>query len=139
MTPDQAHALQQTMLNTELYGHLRAKQEALNIAGTMPRVRTKQPEGDDVYFGKARIEQQEQELAAAHLALKEAQDITKEWQAAMEAWKDLAQTLRDEIKACPNHEAHVFGKDQEARTQKFHSKENGKRVELGLKSRYAKE
>lgn len=66
-------------------------------------------------------------------ALKEAQDITKEWQAAMEAWKDLAQTLRDEIKACPNHEAHVFGKDLQARTTRKVSTENNKRVALGLK------
>ena len=66
-------------------------------------------------------------------ALKEAHELTKEWVASMEAWRDLAQTLRDEIKACPNHEAHTFGKDDLARRNRFGNVEDKKRVGLGLK------
>lgn len=137
MTPDQTHALGQTMLNTELYGLVRAKQEALNIAGSMPKPRVKERDSDDVQFGKLRIQQLEQEREAAYQALREAQEITKEWQSAMEAWRDLAQTLRDEVKACPNHEAHKFGKDDTARAKRFNNHEDDGRAKRGLKPLYA--
>ena len=68
-------------------------------------------------------------------ALKEAHELTKEWVASMEAWRDLAQTLRDEIKACPNHEAHTFGKDKVARDIQLNTFKEKKRVESGLKPR----
>jgi hypothetical protein len=56
----------------------------------------------------------------------------------MEAWKDLAITLREEIKACPNHEAHQFGKNVEAVREKFGSKEDEERVKRNLKPKYKK-
>jgi transposase len=135
MTPDQVHALGQTMLNTELHGLVRAKQEALNIANSMPKPRVKERDSDDVQFGKLRIEALEREKEAAYQALREAQEITKEWQSAMEAWRDLAQTLRDEVKACPNHEAHKFGKDDTARIKRFNNHEDDGRAKRGLKPR----
>ncbi|TXH01901.1 MAG: hypothetical protein E6R09_05695 [Rhodocyclaceae bacterium] len=137
MTPDQTHALGQTMLNTELHGLVRAKQEALNIANSMPRPRVKERDSDDVHFGKLRIEALEREKEAAYQALREAQEITKEWQSAMEAWRDLAQTLRDEVKACPNHEAHKFGKDDTARAKRFNNHEDDGRAKRGLKPLYS--
>ena len=136
MTPDQTHALGQTMLNTELHGLVRAKQEALNIANSMPRPRVKERDGDDVHFGKLRIEALEREKEAAYQALREAQEITKEWQSAMEAWRDLAQTLRNEVKACPNHEAHQFGKDIEAVRAKVNASEDQARTKHGLPAKY---
>lgn len=136
MTPDQTHALGQTMLNTELHGLVRAKQEALNIANSMPRPRVKERDSDDVHFGKLRIEALEREKEAAYQALREAQEITKEWQSAMEAWRDLAQTLRNEVKACPNHEAHQFGKDLEAVRAKVNASEDQARTKHGLPAKY---
>lgn len=76
------------------------------------------------------------ERDAAFEALREAQEITKEWQSAMEAWRDLAQTLRDEVKACPNHEAHKFGKDIEAVRGKVRSSEDAARTKHGLPAKY---
>lgn len=139
MTPDQTHALGQTMLNTELHGLVRAKQEALNIANSMPRPRVKERDSDDVHFGKLRIEALEREKEDAYQALREAQEITKEWQSAMEAWRDLAQTLRDEVKACPNHEAHKFGKDEQARRTLIAQAEDSARVKRGLKPKYSEQ
>ena len=75
-------------------------------------------------------------LAATELALKEAQDLVLDWQSAMEAWKDLAQTLRDEIKACPNHEAHGFGKDQNARNIRIRTVEDEARASKKLAPKY---
>ena len=66
-------------------------------------------------------------------ALDEANDLVMEWQAAMEAWKDLAQVLRDEIKACPNHEAHGFGKDADARNHRRNSTEDASRISRNLR------
>jgi hypothetical protein len=86
------------------------------------------PEGN---VGAMRILAQERNEAIQ--ALNEAQELVKEWQSAMEAWRDLAQTLRDEIKACPNHEAHKFGKDDKARAARKIETENKARVSLGLK------
>lgn len=129
-------ALGQQAQNIELLKLVQAKQEALNIAGGMPKPRHKERDSDDVQFGKLRIEALEREKEAAYQALREAQEITKEWQAAMEAWRDLAQTLRDEVKACPNHEAHKFGKDIEAVRGKIRSNEDAARVKHGLPAKY---
>jgi hypothetical protein len=76
------------------------------------------------------------QLAATQLALKESQELVLDWQSAMEAWKDLAQVLRDEIKECPNHEAHGFGKNQVARQQRILTKEDEARVSRKLTPRY---
>ncbi len=131
----QQSALGQQAQNIALLDLVSAKQEALNIANSMPKPRHKEPEGDNVFFGKLRIEELEREKAAAYQALKEAQEITKEWQSAMDAWRDLAQALRDEVKACPNHEAHQFGKDDSARRKFIGNAEDSSRVKRGLKPR----
>lgn len=62
----------------------------------------------------------------------EAVQIANEWRAAADAWKHLAQTLRDETKACPNHEAHKIGQDDNARAKLKVNFENMRRLELGL-------
>lgn len=67
----------------------------------------------------------------------EAVQLVKEWQAAMEAWRDLALALRDEIKACQNCEAHKFGKDADAIDHHRRRKEDDVRVSRGLKTRYS--
>lgn len=77
------------------------------------------------------------QLAATQAALKAANELVLDWQSAMEAWKDLAQVLRDEIKACPNHEAHGFGKDQEARGIRIRTKEDEVRVSLKLAPKHS--
>lgn len=77
----------------------------------------------------------QEELARAQAALAQANELVADWQSAMEAWKDLAITLREEIKACPNHEAHKFGKDDNARFEHFTKKENEERVKRKLKPR----
>lgn len=77
------------------------------------------------------------QLAATQQALKESQELVLDWQSAMEAWKDLAQVLRDEIKACPNHEAHGFGKDQEARQIQFRTTEDTARVSKKLAPKWS--
>ena len=79
-----------------------------------------------------------EELARAKAALAQANELVADWQSAMEAWKDLAITLREEIKACPNHEAHKFGKDDEARTKLLHTKEDEARVKRKLKPKHSK-
>ncbi len=73
-----------------------------------------------------RIEQAEEALARATA-------LNADWQSAMEAWKDLAVTLREEIKACPNQDAHTFGKDKDARVKHFNEKETAERAKRGLK------
>lgn len=132
----QQAALGQQAQNIELLKLVQAKQEALNIAGSMPKPRHKERDSDDVHFGKLRIEALEREKEAAYQALREAQEITKEWQSAMEAWRDLAQTLRNEVKACPNHEAHKFGKDIEAVRAKVNASEDQARTKHGLPAKY---
>ncbi len=72
-------------------------------------------------------------------ALVAANESVADWQSAMFAWKDLAQALRDEIKECPNAEAHKFGKNQQARSVRFSVKEDGERVSRNLKTRYTPE
>ncbi len=76
------------------------------------------------------------ERNAALQALQEAQELVKDWQSAMEAWRDLAQTLRDEIKACPNHDAHKFGQNKEATDHQRRNKEDATRVSKGLSLKY---
>jgi len=132
----QQAALGQQAQNIELLKLVQAKQEALNIAGGMPKPRHKERDSDDVQFGKLRIEALEREKEAAYQALREAQEITKEWQSAMEAWRDLAKTLRDEVKACPNHEAHKFGKDDAARAKHIRGAEDMAREKHGLPAKY---
>jgi hypothetical protein len=72
-------------------------------------------------------------------ALDEANDLVMEWQAAMEAWKDLAQVLRDEIKACPNHEAHEFGKNLPAVRARINANEDTARSNRNLPLKYTPE
>ena len=122
--------------NIALLGLVRAKQEGLNIANSLPKAHVQEHDSDDVHFGKLRIEELEREKEAAYQALREAQEITKEWQSAMEAWRDLAQTLRNEVKACPNHEAHQFGKDIEAVRAKVNASEDQARTKHGLPAKY---
>lgn len=78
----------------------------------------------------------QKELARAQAALAQANELVADWQSAMEAWKDLAITLREEIKACPNHEAHKFGKDGKQVNERFHKKEDEARVKRKLKPKY---
>lgn len=125
--------------NIALLGLVSAKQEGLNIANSFPKSNRAQPESENVQFGKWRIEQLEIENEVAQRALKEANDLVKDWQSAMEAWRDLAQTLRNEIKACPNHEAHKFGQDDKARANRANSFEDKKRLEFGLPAKYTPE
>ncbi|MDI9331177.1 MAG: hypothetical protein QM527_07690 [Alphaproteobacteria bacterium] len=79
------------------------------------------------------------QLDEAKAALARANALVADWQSAMEAWKDLAVTLRDEIKACPNHEAHKFGKDDAARRKRADEKEDSERRKRGLKPKYTPE
>ena len=69
----------------------------------------------------------------------EAVQLVKEWQAAMEAWRDLALALRDEIKTCQNYEAHKFGKDADAMNRLRRNKEDDIRASKGLPTRYRNE
>ena len=87
----------------------------------------------------ARIADLEERIADAERALAQANALVDDWSSAMEAWKDLAVTLREEIKACPNQEAHTFGKDDAARFKQFSSKENSERRKRGLKPKYTPE
>jgi F0F1-type ATP synthase membrane subunit b/b' len=105
---------------TELNGALRTSKQMLAN------------ELDAAQDTEARLRRQ---LRAAQAALAEANSTCKEWQASMEAWRDLSKTLRDEIKACPNEEAHHFGKNEEARTAHLQTVKEKKRIELGLKPR----
>lgn len=79
-----------------------------------------------------------EELARAQAALAQANELVADWQSAMEAWKDLAITLREEIKACPNHEAHKFGKDKDKVNEHLQTKVDEGRVKKGLKPKYKK-
>ena len=106
---------------TELNGALRTSKQMLAN------------ELDAAQDTEARLRRQ---LRAAQAALAVANSTCMEWQASMEAFRDLAQTLRDEIKACPNEEAHHFGKNIEAMKKRLVSSEDKKRIELGLKPRY---
>lgn len=72
------------------------------------------------------------ELMKAQAALREARDITNSWKASMEAWKDLALALREEIENCPNNDAHKFGKDREARQTRHLDVKNRHRKTWGL-------
>jgi uncharacterized protein with von Willebrand factor type A (vWA) domain len=83
----------------------------------------------------AELDQTKKQLSEMRALLAQAQATTKEWQASHDAWRDLAQALRDEVKACPNAEAHHFGKDDAARNNRLGDFENKKRIELGLKPR----
>jgi len=67
----------------------------------------------------------------------EAVQLVKEWQAAMESWRDLALALRDEIKTCQNFQSHQFGKDADAIDHHRRRKEDDVRVSRGLKIRYS--
>jgi len=86
---------------------------------------------------KERITDLEERIAEAEAALAKANALVDDWSAAMEAWKDLAVTLREEIKACPNQEAHKFGKDFDARNKRLTEKEDAGRKKRGLKPKYS--
>lgn len=103
------------------------KQEAVNIANS--RNQTLEMEKTSLKL----------QLDEAKAALARANALVSDWQSAMEAWKDLAVTLRDEIKACPNHEAHKFGKDDAARRKRADEKEDSERRKRGLKPKYTQE
>jgi galactokinase len=77
-----------------------------------------------------------QELDETKAALAAANELVADWQSAMFAWKDLAQALRDEIKECPNAEAHKFGKDQKARNARLWTQEDKERVSKKLAPKY---
>lgn len=76
------------------------------------------------------------ELVATKLALEAANELVADWQSAMFAWKDLAQALRDEIKECPNAEAHKFGKNDINRAQRIRTKEDEERASRKLAPKY---
>ncbi len=82
---------------------------------------------------KERITDLEERIAEAERALAYANSVILDWQSSMEAWKDLAVALREEIKACPNQEAHKFGKDHPAVVKHFVTKETSERAKRGLK------
>jgi hypothetical protein len=129
--------LNQRLINAALYENLTAKQEGLNIAASTP-ARRSGGGGLDPAIARARMNQMAERLQQAEAALAEANAVVADWQSAMEAWKDLAITLREEIKACPNHEAHQFGKNDEARRERANNKEDEERVKRGLKPKYKK-
>jgi hypothetical protein len=111
-------AMQQQAINAEQSRLIAAKSQGLGIAA-----------GNQVNTDH-RVAQLERQL-------REANALIADWQASMEAWKDLAQALRDEIKACPNAEAHKFGKDDKTRNSHAMAKEDAERVKRGLKPKYA--
>ncbi|WP_146187724.1 hypothetical protein [Limnohabitans sp. T6-5] len=129
--------LNQRLINAALYETLTAKQEGLNIANSTP-ARRSGGGGVDPAIARIRMNQMAERLEQAEAALAEANAVVADWQSAMEAWKDLAITLREEIKACPNHEAHQFGKDDEARTKLLHKKEDEARAKRNLKPKHSK-
>ena len=79
------------------------------------------------------------ELVATKLALEAANELVADWQSAMFAWKDLAQALRDEIKECPNAEAHKFGKNETARKHRIFAKEDTERISRKLAPKHTLE
>ena len=124
----------QQQVNINLSRQIEAQARAL--AG-MPSSVPPLPGGNISEGSVGALKQLAKERDAAMQALGEAQNLVKEWQSAMEAWRDLAQTLRDEIKSCPNHEAHKFGKNTEAMNHQRRSKEDTSRVSHGLTARYS--
>ena len=90
----------------------------------------------DTEIAMSENERLKRQLKGAQAALAAANETCRDWQAAMDAWQVLAKTLRDEIKECPNEEAHHFGKNKEALNQKLRESEEKKRAELGLKPKY---
>jgi predicted O-linked N-acetylglucosamine transferase (SPINDLY family) len=123
------------MSNTQSNGLTPNWQQTANIALT--RANTEKTKGQTLLLEvnqnqAAANAEMARQLAATQQALKESQELVLDWQSAMEAWKDLAQVLRDEIKACPNHEAHGFGKDQSARNQHRNRKEDEARISKKL-------
>jgi hypothetical protein len=90
----------------------------------------------DTEIAMSENERLKRQLKGAQAALAAANATCLDWQAAMEAMRDLSQTLRDEIKACPNEEAHHFGKNTAARTAHVRAFEEKRRLELGLKPKY---
>jgi O-acetyl-ADP-ribose deacetylase (regulator of RNase III) len=130
--------LNQRLINAALYETLTAKQEGLNIAASTP-ARRSGGGGLDPAIARARMNQMAERLQQAEAALAEANAVVADWQSAMEAWKDLAITLREEIKACPNHEAHQFGKaDKAVLVEHMNKKEDEERVKRNLKPKYKK-
>ncbi|MDR0775876.1 MAG: hypothetical protein LBE81_04485 [Azonexus sp.] len=121
-------AFRQQAINIELQKANIAKQEGLNIAAGIEYSRQRQE--NKVQQHVARITDENAQLRQQ---LAESQALIADWQASMEAWKDLAQTLRDEIKACPNEEAHKFGKDDKATTLHRRQHETEGRIKRGLK------
>lgn len=81
----------------------------------------------------------QQQLEESRAALARANALVADWQSAMEAWKDLAVTLREEIKSCPNHDAHKFGRDKDQVNMHLQSKEEAERRKRGLKPKYRPE
>jgi hypothetical protein len=120
----------QQAVNIELQKVIRAKQEGLNIAA-----RSQASSGDESLSD--RLDNAERRNVQLVRQLKEAQALVADWQSSMEAWKDLAQALREEIKACPNAEAHKYGNDRVAQVSRMKMKEDEERVKHGRPPRYA--
>jgi chromosome segregation ATPase len=96
---------------------------------------SKQMAEDDLEESQDNEARLKRQLRVAQAALAEANSTCREWQATMDAWQGLAVALRDEIKACPNEEAHHFGRSKEAVNKKLQELEDKKRISLGLKPR----
>jgi len=112
---------------TELNGALRTSKKMM-----ANKLSEAESELEDSQDNEARLRRQ---LRAANAALEAANETCREWQATMGAWMDFAIVLRDEIKDCPNDDAHHFGKNKEARVKFLQDLEDKKRVELGIKPR----
>jgi hypothetical protein len=123
-------AFNQQAINIALLNLSQAQREGLNLAKSQSNEIA--PTSDNVVFGHKRIADLEE-------ALRSANELVLDWQASMEAWRDLAKTLREEIKACPNHEAHAFGKDLNAINYKFNNQEDSSRAIKGLQTKYTPE
>ena len=127
----------QKLVNQGLHEIIKAKQERINIGNTDVGPSAKGGIPAELIL-RHKNNALAQQLEEANAALAQANELVADWQSAMEAWKDLAITLREEIKACPNHEAHKFGKDDEARKNHIHNKEDEERVKRKLKPKYKK-
>jgi hypothetical protein len=127
----------QKLVNQGLHEIIKAKQERINIGNTDVGPSAKGGIPNELIL-RHKNNALAKQLEEANAALAQANELVADWQSAMEAWKDLAVTLREEIKACPNHEAHKFGKDKDARVEHFNKKETEERVKRKLKPKQYK-
>lgn len=128
----------QKLVNQGLHELNRVKQERINIGNTDVGPSAKGGIPAELIL-RHKNNALAQQLEEANAALAQANELVADWQSAMEAWKDLAITLREEIKACPNHEAHKFGKaDKAVLVEHMNKKEDEERVKRKLKPKYKK-